>query len=46
MEPERAKELQAAGYDLEPASPPADAAERVAAVVAALIRPSRTLMEG
>lgn len=46
MEPERARELQAAGYDVEPAQPPPDAAERVAAVVAALIRPSRPLMEG
>ena len=45
MEPERAEALQAAGYDIEPAKRPADAAERVAAVVAALVRPSRPFME-
>ena len=38
---ERAEELRAGGYDLQPSEPPADLAERLAPLIRFLLTPSR-----
>jgi hypothetical protein len=46
MTPERAEDLQARGFEVVPAARPADLDERLMALVAALLRPSSSLLKG